>query len=42
MPVFNKVESKFHTALKDPASGIDLLALAREFRVSRRTGAVRA
>jgi hypothetical protein len=28
-PVFNQVESKFHTELKDAASGTDLLALAR-------------
>jgi hypothetical protein len=41
-PVFSQIESKFHTALKDPASGIDLLTLARAIRVSCRTGAVRA
>jgi hypothetical protein len=28
-PVFNQAESKFHTALKEPAWEIDLLALAR-------------
>jgi hypothetical protein len=41
-PVFAHIVSKFHTALKDPASGIDLLTLARAIRVSCRTGAVRA